>query len=394
MNTKQQVLSVSELTSILKELLENTLPYVTVEGEVSNLTRHRSGHKYFTLKDNGAQLKAVMWRNRVFPDGIKEGSLVKCVGKISVYPPSGAYQLDCSAIEEKGQGKLYEEFLLLKEKLAARGWFDQDAKVPLPKNISKVGIVTSATGAAIKDFISTVVRRAPFLKLLLRPTSVQGQNAHHDIAKAITELEATDVDLIVITRGGGSIEDMWCFNSETLALKIFESKKPIVSAVGHEIDFSISDFVADVRAATPTAAAEIVSTPTLDDYLSHLLYYQEGIYHSISSQVYQKIQLVDTLQTDALSQPLKGNINSVEQKLDFVQQSNLKQIHTELVHRNLQLDGLIESLTLLNPESVLNRGYAILQKDGRAITSEESLSIGDSITIVRSAGKNQAEITE
>ena len=277
MNFTPLIFSVSELTRLIKKNLEELFPIIQVEGEVSNCTYHTSGHLYFTLKDSSAIISVVMWRSKVALQSfkIKNGMKVILQGSITVYEPRGNYQLDCNKIIPKGIGELQLRYEELKNKLLAEGLFDNERKKSLPEFPEKIGIVTSPTGAAIRDMINILSRRMPSVEIIIFPVKVQGDEAKNEIAEAIKILnEQNIVDLIIVGRGGGSLEDLWAFNEEIVARAISNSKIPIVSAVGHEIDFTIADFVSDLRAPTPSAAAELVvkDKSELIETINNLLY--------------------------------------------------------------------------------------------------------------------------
>src|SRR5437867_5478496 len=264
--TSTKVFSVSELTRNIRNTLEAKFSAVWVQGEISNYKLHPSGHQYFTLKDQRAQISCVIWRDTIVPprQALVDGTRVQVYGMVTVYETRGQYQLSVQILQPRGVGLLQAKFEALKCKLEAEGLFAPDRKRPLPKFPRRIGIVTSPSGAAIRDMLNVLRRRAPWLQILINPVRVQGTGAAQEIAVAIRELTLSSdrfapLDLIVVTRGGGSIEDLWEFNEEIVARAIFHSPVPVVSAVGHEIDFTISDFVADFRAATPSAAAEIVT---------------------------------------------------------------------------------------------------------------------------------------
>src|SRR5881409_1454831 len=261
-----KVFTVSELTRSIRGTLETKFRAVWVQGEISNYKLHPSGHQYFTLKDQRAQIGCVIWRDTMAPvrQPLADGAQVQVYGTVTVFEARGQYQLNVQILQPRGMGLLQAKFEALKRKLEAEGLFAAERKRPLPKFPRRIGIVTSPSGAAIRDMVNVLRRRAPWLQILINPVRVQGTGAAQEIAVAIRELATPNeafatVDLIVVTRGGGSIEDLWEFNEEIVARAIFHSAIPVVSAVGHEIDFTISDFVADVRAATPSAAAEIIT---------------------------------------------------------------------------------------------------------------------------------------
>ncbi|MFZ3285973.1 MAG: exodeoxyribonuclease VII large subunit, partial [Telluria sp.] len=261
------VLTVSALNAQVARLLERSFPLTWIGGEISNFTRAGSGHWYFTLKDDAAQVRAVMFRGRAQFAGFipREGDKVEVRALVTLYGARGDYQINVEAIRRAGVGALYEAFLRLKEKLAARGLFDQERKRALPLFARAIGIVTSPQAAALRDILSALRRRAPHVRVVLYPTQVQGQLAAEKIAQAInTASRRAEVDVLLVCRGGGSIEDLWCFNEEVVAHAIAACRMPVVAGVGHETDFTIADFSADLRAATPTAAAELAATPHAD----------------------------------------------------------------------------------------------------------------------------------
>jgi exodeoxyribonuclease VII large subunit len=260
MNSDQKVLSVSDITRQIKFSLEQRFPRVWIQGEISNFKRHTSGHLYFTLKDEGAQISATMWRSRAgtLLFSPEDGMKVIARGGITVYPPRGSYQIDVEQLTPVGIGELQVAFERLKKKLAGEGLFEESRKRPLPRYPERIGIITSETGAALQDMRTVLNRRYPAVEVVLLPVRVQGVGASEEIADALADMNRYgEVDLIIVGRGGGSLEDLWAFNEEVVARAIAASRIPVVSAVGHEIDFTIADFVADVRAPTPSAAAEI-----------------------------------------------------------------------------------------------------------------------------------------
>jgi len=284
--------TISELTDRLKNLLETNFTYVFVIGEISNYKINQSGHHYFSLKDSGAQISCAIWNSNKINIQLVDGMKVVATGYISLYPPQGKYQIIVQTIKPAGIGDLYQKFEELKKKLEQLGYFDQSRKRPIPKICLKVGVSTSPTGAAIRDIISTIHNRLPLVEIYFRPTMVQGEGSELDIARAIEELNQYDLDVIIIGRGGGSIEDLWSYNTEVVANAIFNSRIPIISAVGHETDFTIADFVADERAPTPTGAAQYVTKYTLLDYINYLDQAQSNLKNILFNKINQyKIQL-------------------------------------------------------------------------------------------------------
>ena len=286
-NKERAILSVSELNHQIKNLLEGHVGNLWLKGEISNFKAHSSGHLYFSLKDQNSQIRAIMFRAQAMRLAFKvqDGQEVLCRGSISVYVPRGDYQIYVEHMEPLGAGALQRAFEELKRKLSAEGLFDPARKRPLPKRPRKIAVVTSPTGAAIRDILSILRRRAPSIPVMIVPALVQGASAATDLIRAFSLAQKIpEVDAIIIGRGGGSIEDMWCFNDESLARAIAASPIPVISAVGHEIDFTIADFVADVRAPTPSAAAELVATPD-QEYLEKFIQCEDRLVYFIEQQL-------------------------------------------------------------------------------------------------------------
>jgi exodeoxyribonuclease VII large subunit len=380
----RQVLSVSDLTSQIRRLLEQRVGAVWVGGEVSNLRAQSSGHIYFTLKDAGAQLSCVCFRDAARESRalLADGQQVILQGDVTVYEVRGQYQLVVRQIELRGVGALQIAFEKLKLKLAAEGLFAPERKRPLPKYPQRIGLVTSPTGAAIRDVLHVVQRRNPGLEIILAPCRVQGQGAAEEIAEAIRLLnEFGNLDLILITRGGGSLEDLWAFNEEVVARAIFESAIPVVSAVGHEIDFTISDFVADMRAATPSAAAEIITEGVFASRQLVGSLTQRMIRMHPRRQLNEHLQRLDDLQTGLLRQTKQGvrerqvvcqnlatRLRQVRPKQFLKQrretlktaQKRLRELAREQFKNcKTSLAATESRLRLLGPEQVLSRGYSI-----------------------------------
>ncbi|MFT4812652.1 MAG: exodeoxyribonuclease VII large subunit, partial [Marinoscillum sp.] len=290
LQTGNDVFTVSQLNQRAKQLLEITFSSVKVEGEISNLSRPSSGHWYFTLKDKGAQVRCAMFRSRTAQVKFqpKEGDQIVVRGKVSLYENRGDYQLIVDAMKPSGEGQLQQAFIQLKQKLGAEGLFATESKQALPSQIKRIAVITSPTGAAIHDILTVLKRRFPAIEVDIYPVQVQGKDAAQQIIWSINQANAdARADVIIAGRGGGSIEDLWCFNDENLARTIFHSRLPIVSAVGHEVDFTIADFVADVRAPTPSAAAEMLS-PDQQDYWQRLITLTSQLEKSIRQQLQNK----------------------------------------------------------------------------------------------------------
>lgn len=386
-------ISVAELTRELKNLIEGNMPYVHVEGEISNYKPHYSGHAYFVLKDSAAQLSCVMWRSTVERSGFdfSDGKKVRCAGRITLYEKSGRYQLVLDAIEDAGHGDLHAKFEALKKELDSKGYFSADLKKPLPKFPCRVGIVTSPTGAALQDMLSVAKRRHSGVELILREAKVQGSGAANEVAAGIDEFnQFRDVDVIIVGRGGGSLEDLWAFNEEVVAEAIVNSKIPIVSAVGHEIDFSISDFCADLRAPTPSAAMELV-VPDRNELLGQLAYMDERIF-TLTQQKLTRAK--DTLARLSAHYALKSPEVLIREKrkdLDRLSESIQEKRELFLASRQSELAKLKELLHALSPNHVLERGYTIIKQNESYIDSAKTLADGTTELIFKD-GALRAEI--
>lgn len=379
----EKPLTVSELTRRIKFVLESSFDVVLVQGEISNIRQPTSGHYYFTLKDEESQLQAVLWRSRVanlfFTP--RDGMKVIVRGRITVYEVRGQYQLEVIEILPAGKGELQIAFEQLKAKLFAEGLFDPAHKKPLPPFPERIGVVTSITGAAFRDIVSVLRRRFPALEVIIRHVPVQGEGAAEEIVRAIEEFNAWgQVDVLIVGRGGGSIEDLWAFNEEIVARAIYDSKLPIVSAVGHEIDFTIADFVADVRAPTPSAAAEII-VRSREEFLELL---RQSVY-TMNDFVTEKIQSgrkeVETiLGSYAFNQPRDLLQNRMQYTDDLLRRLG-QGMNVLLERRRLDAISLSRQLSHLSPDNVLQRGYAMVRLDGEIIPEASLLSKGNLIEI-------------
>lgn len=379
-------LTVSELTAYIKQLVDSDmlLSNVTVTGEISNFKLHSSGHMYFSLKDENAIIKCVMFRTynarmRFMPE---EGMRVIVRGYVSVYPPGGTYQLYAEEMQPDGTGSLYLAFEQLKRKLEAQGWFAQERKKPIPRLPRAIGIVTSPTGAVIRDMLNILQRRYPNVRVIIYPSAVQGVEAPPQLIRGIRYFnEAKNVDVIIIARGGGSIEDLWPFNDESLARTIYESQIPVISAVGHETDFSISDFVADLRAPTPSAAAEL-AVPEKKVLKERLLIYEKNLVNSLLMRLKREREKVASLASArCITRPFE-RIDNLRQQLDGKQRELALVARTRLEKHRAALASRAGRLDALSPLTVLSRGYAIAQKeDGSVIKSVRALDAGERITV-------------
>lgn len=380
---EQNIISVTELTSVIKNVLEDGFTYIKVKGELSNYKQHTSGHKYFTLKDEGASISCVMWRGKTVDFTPKDGQKVIISGSLTVYPQRGNYQINCDTMEQVGQGDLWLAFEALKRKLDAKGYFDSNRKRSIPVMPMKVGIATSPTGAAVRDMFSTIERRFPALRIFFRPSVVQGDATGPDIAKAIEEFNKLPLDVIIIGRGGGSLEDLWGFNTEVVADAIFNSKIPVISAVGHETDFSISDFVADLRAATPTAAAELVTPHTLEILMQNLHKTERNMKKTVSDNVQNYKETLSKLMGIKAKKRIIEKINFDFQFLDDARW----RIKTALTNKLSSYNQFVNNKTLhiksLSPLAPLEKGFAILKSNGKIIEKNDSLIKFKTIEIAR-----------
>lgn len=380
----EQPLSVGELTHAIKGLLEVGIGEVVVVGELSNYKHHSSGHRYFTLKDADAQIAGVLWRSRSIAFVPQDGMRIVVHGRLSVFAPQGKYQIDCAWMQPEGVGDLHKAFELLKEKLRARGYFDAARKRPLPRPIRRVGIATSPTGAVIRDMVTTIERRFPALEVILRPTVVQGgDTASRDIAQAIADLNACDVDVIIVGRGGGSMEDLWCFNSEIVADAILSSQTPVISAVGHETDVTIADFVADVRAATPTAAAELVTPVTANDLMQGIAALTERMRSDITLTITGLLQTATAFVDGRAARRLTERLHAKEQRIDDTTTRIARALTQNIAVRRMRIEHAAALLSSLHPLAPLQRGYAVLERNGQVLNAQSSLVPGDVVSIRR-----------
>lgn len=368
-----ETLTVSQLTFRIRKLLEENpeLQDVWVTGEISNLSRPASGHIYFTLKDKNASLRCVMWKTdalRTRPN-LQEGAAVEVHGRIAVYEPQGQYQLIANLIQAKGEGALFQEFLRLKSMLEAEGLFDPERKRAIPEHPRVIGIVTSATGAALRDMLNTIRRRQPLAKVILAPSPVQGVDAPPALVDAIQALNQHDPDVILVARGGGSIEDLWAFNDERVVRAVVASQVPIISGVGHETDFTLCDFAADLRAPTPTAAAELATQTTLDDLRFQLSAYQSRLTDLTSNLLTDHEALVLSLATRLKYVSPERRIQSEFQRLDELSRRAFSALNHRIQLQSARVDGISKRLNALNPAGVLARGYAIITRksDGKIV---------------------------
>jgi exodeoxyribonuclease VII large subunit len=437
------VLTVSELTSHIRDILENTIADVWVEAEISNCRLWNTGHLYFTLKDPGAQIKAVMFRSdvRTLKFAPEDGLHVIVRGRLSVYEPKGEYQLICERMEPHGLGALQLAFDQLKRRLQAEGLFDQARKRPLPSLPRKIGIVTSLDGAAIRDIIKVLGRRYPNAHLVIRPARVQGDGAAGDVARAVRDIvRVPGIDVVIVGRGGGSVEDLWAFNEEAVARAIVSSPVPVISAVGHEVDFTIADFAADVRAPTPSAAAEIVVSRKEDFCLHierlggrltsaargsiarrasrlhqlnrrpglagwsarlalrgrHCAELTHALRHSAHAAVSRRLRAYQSLRLQLEQFDLRRRLGTVRARLLRVD-STLRAAAVQRQHRaEAKLRTCAARLESLSPLAVLGRGYAVVWDESRThvIRRSSEAQPGDQVRLTLSEGELDCSVTK
>lgn len=439
LDQNETIYTVTRLNNEVRYLLEDNFPFVWVEGEISNFAAPGSGHWYFSLKDAGAQVRCAMFRAQQRKLGFlpKDGAHILIKARVSLYENRGEYQLICEHMEERGEGKLRRAYEALKKKLETAGLFAQEHKKSLPAFPKQIGVITSSTGAAIRDILTVLQRRFACLPVIIYPTLVQGATAAPTIVKAIeTANRRNECDVLIVARGGGSLEDLWPFNEEPVAHAIYQSDIPIISGVGHEVDFTIADFVADIRAATPSAAAELV-TPDCNELLQSMMSSKQQIERQLNRKVAQLKQQLTWLSKHLSQLHPKRKLDEKMQRLDFCElaltklqhqqihqyQTALKQLDHRL-YRNLpthqinqvtnqlqlKMQQIISAITVLlnqrkihlgnaaakldalSPLATLTRGYAIAAKEGHLLRNTRELKIGDEIEVKLLAGTLDCEI--
>ena len=391
-----EIYTVTEITKKIKDILEGSIPTVWVEGEISNYTLHSSGHRYFSLKDENSQIRCVFWRfrNNSLRFEPEDGMKVIALGNITVYQRGGQYQLDVVLLHPAGIGKLELEFQRLKEKLLREGLFDEEHKLPLPEFPETIGVVTSPTGAAIRDIIKILHRRFPSVRIILNPVRVQGKGAVEEIAQAVKEFnEYKKVDLLIVGRGGGSLEDLWAFNEEIVARAIYESKIPIISAVGHEIDFTIADFVADLRAPTPSAAAEL-AVKDRSELLKEISSYSRKLLTIQSNLIeYSKQRMNALMESYGLRRPMDFVIQR-SQRLDDLLKTLIKSTKNSFEFRKNSLSSILGKLNALSPLSVFERGFSLTRKlpELKIIKDADLLEVDDRVEVKFLKGKIKSKV--
>lgn len=375
------VYSVKALTKEIKSILESSFPRLWVEGEVSNFIRHSSGHLYFTLKDESSQVRCAMWKFRAGTLLFRpeNGMQVLVEGDLQVYEKNGSYQLIAQQIQPAGMGSLQLAFEQLKKRLDNEGLFDDSRKRALPEYPETVGVITSPTGAAVRDILTVLQRRHPGIKIIFHPVRVQGEGSAREIASAIANLDRYgQAEVLIIGRGGGSLEDLWAFNEEVVARAIFSSTVPVISAVGHQTDFTIADFVADMRAPTPSAAAEL-AVKDRQELIGNLLYYREKITSTTQQQLTRRQQQIDQIASGVGFRRPQDLVNQSALRIDTLYDQLKLNSSYLLKTRRQNLEALARHLDNLNPGKVLQRGYSIVMKDGKSLRTTENLQSGDRI---------------
>ena len=398
MQFEKQALSVTQLNEYLKMVIEGdrVLSNVFVRGEISNFKLYSSGHAYFTLKDDSGQLKSVMFRSyfsrlAFLPE---DGMRVIAHGRVSVYETSGQYQLYVDDIQPDGAGSLAMRFEQLKRKLASEGLFDESRKRPLPPMPRRIGVITSPSGAAVHDIINVLGRRFPAAEMILYPSEVQGTQAPAQLASGIEFFSMIGlVDVIILGRGGGSAEDLWAFNDEYLARAVASCSVPVISAVGHESDFTICDFVADRRAPTPSAAAEI-AVPDMGEILRGLASLKLGMQTSLQKRIAQERRVLGQLTASRVFSRPEQMLDNFRVRLDECEQDLNRTIEQSILQKRQNIASLAGKLQALNPLSILSRGYATVSRDGVSVTSIKQINENDTIDIQMADGSVRATVMQ
>ncbi|NTV99272.1 MAG: exodeoxyribonuclease VII large subunit [Chlorobiaceae bacterium] len=382
-----EILSVSQLTQHIKSELETLFPRIRVRGEISNYKRHTSGHIYLTLKDEGAQIPAVIWKNTAgsLQTELRDGLEVVAEGRLEVYPPSGRYQLICSSVIQAGVGALQQAFAELLQKLSRAGYFSTERKKPIPAIPETIGLVTSSTGAVIEDMGNVLSRRFPAARLLLYPVKVQGTNAAESVAAAIAWFNTQKKghhrpDVIIMARGGGSLEDLQAFNTELVAEALYRSSIPVISAIGHETDITIADMVADLRAGTPSIAAELAAPDTRE-----LLKGIEAMLSRQENYVMSRLdgadrQIYSICSSYAFNRP-PLEMQQFDERIDMLRERMSRTLVSGFIDKVMRWDSITRQLTLLDYHNTLARGYVLVKKEGRFITGRKNLHPSDSVEL-------------
>ena len=393
-----KVFSVSEINSLLKDMLENSFPQICIEGEISNYRPNSSGHLYFTLKDETSQISAVMFRSAAaYLDFVpKDGTKVQCTGRLTVYPARGNYQILITRMTVSGEGAILKMIEERKRRLAAEGLFDEAKKKPLPQFPSTIGIITSPTGAALRDILQIMRRRNKCVSAIVFPSLVQGDGAAESIVHQIKNANnLKKCDVLIVGRGGGSLEDLLPFSDESVVRAIADSNIPVISAVGHEIDWALSDFAADKRAPTPSAAAEL-AVPQLSDILNTLLFYKNELHQNIDARVKNAKLTIQSFSPDNLELKFRSIEQPLLQRFDYMKD----EIYDGMVQKIRDARILVENLRLIlenaNPQSIFERGYSMVRDKNtmQIIRDGKQVAIGSEIEIIPAKGKIIARVEE
>jgi exodeoxyribonuclease VII large subunit len=393
--TEKQVYKVSELTRNIREILEGKFSDIWVEGEISNFVKHQSGHMYFSIRDNESVLSCVLFRgvNMSLKFEMKNGMHILCFGKISVYDKRGQYQLYIKKVEPKGAGALQIAFEQLKEKLIKEKLFDTEHKKPIPYLPQRIGVITSPTGAAIRDILNVTKRRFSNIEIIINPVRVQGEEAKHEIENALDIFnKLKNVDVIILGRGGGSLEDLWPFNEEIVARAIYRSKIPVISAVGHEVDWTISDFVSDFRAPTPSAAAELV-IPQKEDLINIINSIVERLKNALISKVSIMEEKLNSLKDMYVLREPFNAILQYEQEVDSLLQDLDLKMKFSIKMKKENFNSIVGKLNVLSPLNSLKRGYSITSiESGKIIKDTKNIKTKDIITTRLSMGEIKSTV--
>ncbi len=383
MNNEKQIFTVTELTQSIKFILESTFENISVEGEISNFKSHISGHWYFNLKDENAVINCTMWKgfnNYVFftpQDGMK----VVVTGRLTVYPPRGSYQIDVRSMKPAGEGELQAAFERLKQKLKAEGLFEEERKRKIPFFPNKIGIITAIDGAAIRDMISVAERRFPLVELIIAPTKVQGSGAAEDIVDSLIKLnKLKDIDVIIVARGGGSIEDLWAFNEEIVARAIYKSKIPVITGIGHEIDFTIADFVSDLRAPTPSVAMEL-ATPDKQELSNAIEYALGKMEESLFERIGEYRQRIDDVVDSYMFRYPLERVKNFYQKIDNLLYKISQLIDRKILLAEKETQKYFSVIDSYNIEKTLKKGFALIKQDDKFVTRKKNFNNDLSATI-------------
>ncbi|EDS73334.1 exodeoxyribonuclease VII large subunit [Anaerofustis stercorihominis] len=392
------ILTVRDVNKYIKTLLDydELLSNLRVEGEVSNYKRHSSGHLYFSIKDNSGKINCVMFKSDTYSLAFEpmDGMKVIIEGYVSVFERNGNYQLYVKSMKKKGIGRLYEEYNRLLEELKAQGYFDQDKKKSIPSFVDTVAVVTSPTGAAVRDIISVIKRRNKNIKIIVCPVTVQGEGSGEEVAQMIYDINRLKLaDVIITGRGGGSIEELWAFNERVVAQAVFDSAIPVVSAVGHETDFTICDFVADFRAPTPSVAGEVVSEP-LDNIVYTVDVYEKKINNSLKGLIDKYTEKLNNIINKPVMKRPNAYIENMEQYIDTLKDNIDLSLYNKINLLKHKVDSSEKLIHSLSAVSVLERGFAIVESNNKVITSVNDVNVKDEISIRMKDGKLNSVISE